>query len=82
VSDLREDVEAAVVDAVVSWPGGHERFRFGGPVPADDVVKVGAIDLTVPDAPGELTVELTYRAGERTGSNHYATIVERPDGTA
>ena len=34
VSDRRDPIDFAVVDAVASWSGGHQRWRFGGPVPA------------------------------------------------
>ncbi len=41
VNDLRSDIDFAVVDATATWAGGTQRWRFGGPIPADDVVKVG-----------------------------------------
>ena len=75
ISDLRAEIEFAVVDAVVTWPGGEERFRFGGPVPADEVVLVGAVEVVVPDVTGELTVDLTMTAGTLESHNHYRTTV-------
>ena len=62
VSDLRVPIDFAVVDATASWAGGEQRWRFGGPIPADDVVKVGQIDLVVPDTLGELAIELEMTA--------------------
>ena len=50
VSDLRTPIDFAVVDAVVAWQGGERRWRFGGPVGADDVVKVGRLEFVVPEA--------------------------------
>ena len=62
VNDLRSDIDFAVVDAVASWAGGSQRWRFGGPVPADEVVKVGTVDFVVPDTLGELAIELEMTA--------------------
>ena len=80
ISDLRVPIDFAVVDAVATWsPGdqssGEQRWRFGGSVAADDVVKVGRIRLDVPDTTGLLTIDLTITAGEIIGANHYATTV-------
>jgi beta-mannosidase len=75
VSDLRAPIDFAVVDVVATWPSGAQQWRFGGSVAADDVVKVGAIGLDVPDTVGLLTMDLTVTAGEISGSNHYATTV-------
>jgi hypothetical protein len=67
-----------VVDAVASWSGGQQRWRFGGPVPADEVVKVGRIRLEVPDTHGALTLELQLTAGDATSHNRYtADITDR-----
>jgi hypothetical protein len=58
VSDLREPIEGAVVDATVRWADGSRTWRWGGDVPADGCVRVGTITLVVPDAPGPLSIEL------------------------
>ena len=65
VSDLREPLDFAVVDAVASWTGGEQRWRFGGPIPADEVVKVGRLRLDVPDADGPFTLDLTAHQRQR-----------------
>ena len=76
ISDLRVPIDFAVVDAVATLgSSGEQRWRFGGSVAADDVVKVGRIRLDVPDTTGLLTIDLTMTAGEITGTNHYATTV-------
>ncbi len=80
VNDLREDIDFAVVDATATWAGGTQQWRFGGPVDADQVVKVGQIDLIVPDSLGELAIELRLRAGEITGTNRYSTAITLPPG--
>ena len=78
VSDLREPLDFAVVDVVASWRTGDERWRFGGPIAADDVVKVGRIRLEVPDAPGRLTLELHLTSGDTTSTNRYAATITTP----
>jgi beta-mannosidase len=77
VSDLRSPIDFAVVDVTASWPGGGQRWRFGGSVGADDVVKVGAIRFDVPDVVGPLTIDLTLTAGEVSARRHLATTITR-----
>ena len=78
VSDLRHGLDFAVVDAVVGWAGGEQRWRFGGPIPADDVVKVGRIRLEVPVASGPLTLDLQLTSGDVTSHNRYSTTIGQP----
>jgi len=78
VSDLREEIEQAVVDVVARWPGGRRRWRFGGGVGADDVAYVGTIDLVVPDTLGALSFDLRLDAGDIVATNHYSTAVTTP----
>jgi beta-mannosidase len=75
VNDLRIDVDPAVVDVVASWAGGERRWRFGGVIPADECVKVGAISLSVPDTLGALTIDMILTAGHIKATNHYSTAV-------
>ncbi len=75
VSDLRTPIDFAVVDAVATWSGGEQRWRFGGPVPADDVVEVGRIRFDVPRAAGMVRLDLTMTAGDVVTHNHYAATV-------
>ena len=78
VNDLRHEIDFAVVDAVATWSGGEQRWRFGGAVPADDVVKVGEIRFDVPEADGTLTVELAMTSGSVTSTNGYTTTITPP----
>ncbi len=79
VSDRREPLDFAVVDAVMSWREGEQRWRFGGPIPADDVVKVGEIRFDVPaDASGPITLDLQLTSGDVTSRNHATTTVTTP----
>ena len=55
VSDLRAPIEEAVVRADLRWPGGSHRWRWEGPVPADEWERRlfgAAVDcvVSVPDA--------------------------------
>jgi beta-mannosidase len=78
VNDLRESIEFAVVDVVATWADGEQRWRFGGSVDPDEVVKVGRIDLVVPESLGPLTFDLQITAGHIAGSNHYSTVIAAP----
>lgn len=78
VSDLRTPIEAAVVDAKMSWPGGRRAWRFSGDVGADRCVRVGRISMTVPrDAgPGEMSLDLRMSWADGETSNRYTSRVE------
>ncbi len=78
VNDLRTPVDAAVVDVVASWPGGHQRWRFGGSVDADDVARVGTIEFDVPDTLGALSIEVTLTAGDTRLTSHYGSAITVP----
>jgi beta-mannosidase len=78
VSDLREPIDFAVVDATATWAGGSRAWRFGGPIPADDVVKVGRIEMRAPAQLGDLAFELTMKAGDHESHNRYRTAVTVP----
>jgi beta-mannosidase len=58
VSDLRTPLDGLTCTATLSWLGGAHRWRFAGDVPADGCVRVGTLQLEVPDAPGPLTLDL------------------------
>jgi beta-mannosidase len=67
------------VAVTVTWPGDSSTWTFGGPVEADDVVKVGAVSMTIPETLGELAVELVARdRDEIVAVNRYTTAVVMP----
>jgi beta-mannosidase len=80
VNDRRESIDDARVDVTARWAGGSSTWAFGGPIEADDVTKVGVVELTVPATLGELAIELV--AVESDGSplarNRYTTAVTLP----
>jgi beta-mannosidase len=79
VNDLRVPIGEAQVGATASWAGGQLDWTFGGPVEADDVVKVGTLTMTVPDTLGELAIELVAKDGDRViAGNRYTTAVVLP----
>jgi beta-mannosidase len=77
VNDLRTPLDGPVVEAVASWSGGRHGWRWQGDVAADDVARVGTVQLVVPDAPGplDLTLRLAHPAAE--ADNAYRTMISR-----
>ena len=70
VSDRREAVEGARVTATVTWPGGEHAWRWRGDIGPDECVRVGTIQLVVPDlgpdAAGVLALDLELRLPDGT----------------
>jgi beta-mannosidase len=77
VSDLRLPLDGAEVTATLAWPGGEQRWQWGGDVPADSCERVGTIQAVAPDAPGELRLSLALSAGEMRAINHYVSRITR-----
>jgi beta-mannosidase len=77
VSDLRQPIGEARVDASLEWPGGRRSWRFAGTVEADRCARVGRVALALPadTGPGPLTLDLrmTWDGGEAT--NRYGSRV-------
>jgi hypothetical protein len=78
VSDRRHPIEGATVSAVLSWPGGDHGWRWVGDLPADSCVRVGTVQVVVPDTPGPLVLDLDVVAGDDAASNRYETVITRP----
>jgi hypothetical protein len=78
VSDRRSSIEGARVTATVSWPGGDHTWRWGGAVEADACVRVGTVQVVVPDlgpdTAGTLALDLELRlpAGEPVTNRYEA----------
>jgi beta-mannosidase len=75
VSDLRQPIEGAVVEARASWTGGARTWRWTGDLPADACERVGTIELAVPDAEGPLVIELTCHHGDQRSHNRYEAAI-------
>ncbi len=79
VSDLREPLLDAVCSAALRWPGGHHEWRWEGEIPADSCVRVGIARFVVPDALGEMWLDLIVEHGQQVATNRYtATITSKP----
>jgi beta-mannosidase len=75
VSDLRLPLEAVEIRALLSWAGDDHGWRFHGDVPADGCERVGMIRFVVPDAPGELVLDVELVAGDVAASNRYTATI-------
>lgn len=79
VSDLRHALADATVTATLRWSGdGSHTWSFGGALPADSCVRVGTIQFVVPDAPGDLWLDLTFEAGDQVVTNRDIATIARP----
>jgi beta-mannosidase len=77
VSDRRSAIDGATVSAVLSWPAGDQGWRWRGDIPADACVRIGTIQLVVPDAPGPLVLDLDLVAGDDAVTNRYESVIAR-----
>jgi beta-mannosidase len=77
VSDLRQVVERATITASLSWPGGQHGWRWTGDLPPDSCVRVGTLQLVVPDAPGPLVLDLALVGGDLAATNRYESRITR-----
>jgi beta-mannosidase len=75
VSDRREPIDGAVVTAHLRWPGGERSWRWQGDVPADACQRVGTVQIVVPEASGDLTLDLTCDAGGAVVENCYRSAI-------
>jgi beta-mannosidase len=76
VSDRREPIDAADVTAKLSWAGGDQAWRWVGDIAADGCVRVGTLQVIVPDAPGPLALDIDLRLpdGEQVANRYESTI--------
>jgi beta-mannosidase len=77
VNDLRSPLEGAVVEAVATWPGGRHGWRWQGDVAADDVARVGTLQLVAADEEGPLDLVLRLSHPEAESDNAYRTVISR-----
>jgi beta-mannosidase len=77
VSDLRHPLEGITAGATLCWPGGEHRWRWRGDVPADGCARIDTIQLVVPDAPGELVLDLELAGGDVAATNRYSAPITR-----
>jgi hypothetical protein len=77
VSDLRRPLEDVTAGATLRWPGGQHRWRWRGEVPADACVRIDTIQFVVPDAAGELILDLELTGSDVAATNRYAAPILR-----
>jgi beta-mannosidase len=75
ISDLRSAVEAATISAVLRWRAGEQRWRWTGDIPADSCIRVGTIQVVVPDAPGDFVLDLDLVGADTAASNRYESVI-------
>ena len=78
VSDLHRRLDDVTCTATLRWAGGSHVWRWSGDVPTDDCVRVGIVRFVVPDAPGDLWLDLTLEHREATVTNRYTSAITRP----
>jgi beta-mannosidase len=78
VSDLRQVVDGATITASLSWAGGQHGWRWVGDVPPDSCVRVGTLQLVVPDTRGPLVLDLALVGGDVAATNRYESRITRP----
>jgi len=73
VNDLRVALVGATVAVTATSPAGRQRWMFRGDADADSCVRVGRVELDVPDGPGELLLGLALTGRDETGAAVAAT---------
>jgi beta-mannosidase len=75
VSDLRTQVDSAVITAHLHWDGGERIWRWQGDIPADGCQRVGTAQIVVPAALGELVFELDCEFRGKRVTNRYDSAI-------
>ena len=75
VSDLRHDLQDAVVTARVESEHDDKTWKWEGDIGADECCRVGSIDVVAPFAPGRITIDLTLECGDVVATNRYVTHI-------
>jgi beta-mannosidase len=75
VSDRRDDLDDAVCTASLRWVGGQHHWRWQGAVAADSCARIATLQFVVPDATGELWLDLTVEHGDEVASNRYSATI-------
>jgi beta-mannosidase len=75
VNDLRHDLAAATLRAHLRWSKGEHEWVYGGTAAADACTRIATLQFVVPDAPGDLWLDLTLDAGEVAVTNRAQTRI-------
>jgi len=77
VNDLRVAVQNATLRAHLRWSNGEHEWDFGGEADADSCVRIATLQFVVPDAPGDLWLDLTLAADDVAATNRDQTTIVR-----
>lgn len=77
VNDLRTSIETAVLGAHLRWSNGEHEWSFEGVAEADSVSLIATLQFVVPDAPGDLWLDLTLEADNVAATNRGQTLIVR-----
>jgi beta-mannosidase len=77
VSDLRRPLDGVLASAHLRWANGEHRWAWQGDVAADDCVRIGTIQFVVPDAVGDLWLDLALEHPDAATTNRYTATITR-----
>ncbi|MEO6123542.1 MAG: hypothetical protein ABIR32_07500, partial [Ilumatobacteraceae bacterium] len=75
VNDLRAAVVDATLRAHLRWSNGEHEWAFTGTVEPDSVARISVLQFVVPDAPGDLWLDLTLEGDDIATTNRDQTII-------
>jgi beta-mannosidase len=76
VNDLRQPLVDAVLHAHLQWANGEHKWTFVGTSEADDCTRIATLQFVVPDAAGQLVLDLTLDAGSvAAATNRDETLI-------
>ncbi|HRE02096.1 MAG TPA: hypothetical protein PLV68_12410, partial [Ilumatobacteraceae bacterium] len=78
VNDLRVPVTDATLRAHLRWSNGEHEWSYTGTAEADSVTRIAVLQFVVPDAPGDLWLDLTLEADNVATTNRDRTVIVPP----
>ena len=75
VNDLRTPVTDAILGAHLRWSNGEHEWKFTGTAEPDSVSRISVLQFVVPDAPGDLWLDLTLEGNDVAATNRDRTII-------
>ena len=79
VNDLRTALKDARLSAHLRWSNGEHEWKFSGTAEADSVSRIAVLQFVVPDAPGELWLDLALESDDIAATNRAQTVIgQRP----
>jgi beta-mannosidase len=75
VNDLRTSIDGARLGAHLRWSNGEHEWSYEGTADADGVNKIATLQFVVPDAPGDLWLDLTLEADHVAVTNRTQTLI-------